>query len=144
MKTIGILSTLCLCTMQLLGPFTAGAQVNPLQVRLGSHLLGSTVKNPQGKDLGSIKDLVISPEDNRVVYAVLSFGGVLGLGEKAVALPLSVLKPAAEAKTFVVEMDPERLRMAPEFNQDNWPQMTDPQWITSVYTFYGLQPYWQP
>jgi len=46
-----------------------------LQVRLGSHLLGSTVKNPQGKELGSIKDLVISPEDNRVIYAVLSFGG---------------------------------------------------------------------
>ena len=144
MKTIGMLSALCLCTMQLWGPFTAAAQVNPLQVRLGSHLLGSTVKNPQGKDLGSIKDLVISPEDNRVIYAVLSFGGVLGLGEKAVAMPLSVLKPAAEAKTFVVEMDPERLRTAPEFNQDNWPQMTDPQWITSVYTFYGLQPYWQP
>ena len=88
MKTIGILSALCLCTMQLWGPFTAAAQVNPLQVRLGSHLLGSTVKNPQGKDLGSIKDLVISPEDNRVVYAVLSFGGVLGLGEKAIAMPL--------------------------------------------------------
>src|SRR5262249_59789686 len=70
MKTIGILSALCLYTMQLLGPSTAAAQVNALQVRLGSHLLGSTVKNPQGKELGSIKDLVISPEDNRVVYAV--------------------------------------------------------------------------
>ena len=80
MKTIGMLSALCLCTMQLWGPFTAAAQVNPLQVRLGSHLLGSTVKNPQGQALGSIKDLVISPEDNRVLYAVLSFGGVLGLG----------------------------------------------------------------
>src|SRR5262249_11520534 len=77
-------------------------------------------------------------------YAVLSFGGVFGLGEKSVALPLSALKPAAEAKTFVLEMDPERLRTAPEFNQDNWPQVTDPQWIKSVYTFYGLQPYWQP
>src|SRR5262249_6078253 len=144
MKTIGMLSALCLCTMQLLGPLPAAAQGNPLQLRLGSHLLGSTVKNPQGKELGSITDLVISPEDNRVVYAVLSFGGVFGLGEKAVAMPLSALKPAAEAKTFVLEMDPERLRTAPEYNQDNWPQMTDPQWITSVYTFYGLKPYWQP
>jgi hypothetical protein len=144
MATIGILSALCLFTMQLLGPLAAAAQVNPLQVRLGSQLLGSTVKNPQGKELGSIKDLVISPEDNRVVYAVLSFGGVLGLGEKFFAMPLSALKPAAEAKTFVLELDPERLRTAPEFNQNHWPQMTDPQWITSVYTFYGLQPYWQP
>jgi sporulation protein YlmC with PRC-barrel domain len=144
MKTIGMLSMLWLCTLQLLGPVAAAAQVNALQVRLGSHLLGSTVKNPQGKDLGTIKDLVISPEDNRVVYAVLAFGGVLGLGERSCAIPLSTLKPAAEAKTFVLEVDPERLRTAPEFNHNNWPQMTDPQWITSVYTFYGLQPYWQP
>jgi hypothetical protein len=102
------------------------------------------VKNPQGKDLGSMKDLVISPKDNRVLYAMLSFGGVFGLGEKFFAMPLSALQPAAAAKTFVVEMDPERLRTAPECNQDNWPQMADAQWMTSVYTFYGLQPYWQP
>jgi PRC-barrel domain len=143
MKMIGMISALGLFTIQLLGPVGVAAQGNPLQVRLGSHLIGSTVKNPQGKDLGSIKDLVISPEENRVLYAVLSFGGVLGLGEKFFAMPLSALKPAAEAKTFVLEMDPERLRNAPEFNQNNWPQMTDPQWITSVYTFYGLQPDWQ-
>jgi PRC-barrel domain len=143
MKMIGMISALGLFTIQLLGPVGVAAQGNPLQVRLGSHLIGSTVKNPQGKDLGSIKDLVISPEENRVLYAVLSFGGVLGLGEKFFAMPLNALKPAAEAKTFVLEMDPERLRNAPEFNQNNWPQMTDPQWITSVYTFYGLQPDWQ-
>jgi hypothetical protein len=144
MKTIARVSVLGLCLMQPWGPFAAAAQVNPLQIHLGSHLLGSTVKNPQGQALGAIKDLVISPEDNRVVYAVLAFGGVLGIGGQFFAIPLSALKPAAEAKTFVVEIDPERLRTAPEFNQDNWPQMTDPQWITSVYTFYGLQPSWQP
>ena len=49
-----------------------------------------------------------------------------------------------EAKTFVLELEPERLQTAPEFNQNNWPQMTDPQWIASVYNFYGLKPYWQP
>jgi sporulation protein YlmC with PRC-barrel domain len=144
MKTIGVLSALWLFGLQLLGPWQAAAQVQPLQLRLGSHLLGSTVKNPQGKDLGTIKDLVISPDENRVVYAVLSFGGVLGLGEKLFAVPLSALKPAADAKSFVLEIDPERLKQAPEFNENNWPQMTDPQWMTSVYTFYGLQPYWQP
>ena len=143
MKTIGVLGVLCLFAVQLCSPLAVAAQVQPLQVRLGSSLLGSTVKSPQGKDLGTIKDLVISPEDNRVVYAVLSFGGVLGLGEKLFAIPMSTLKQAAEAKTFVLEVDPERLQNAPEFNQNNWPQMTDSQWITSVYTFYGLQPYWQ-
>ena len=143
MKLIGVLSALWLFSVQLLAPWEVTAQVHPLQFRLGSSLLGSTVKNPQGKALGTLKDLVISPEENRVVYAVLSFGGVLGVGEKFVAIPLSALKPAAEAQTFVLDLDPERLRTAPEFNQNNWPQMTDPQWIASVYTFYGLQPYGQ-
>jgi hypothetical protein len=144
MKTIGILSTLCLFCWQLSGPLEAVAQVHPLELRLGSSLLGSTVKNPQGKDLGTLKDLVVSPSENRVVYAVLAIGGMLGLGEKFYAVPLRALKPAAEAKGFVLELTPEQLHQAPEFNQHNWPQMTDPQWIAGVYTFYGLQPSGQP
>jgi hypothetical protein len=144
MKTVGVLSALGLCCLQLIVPLEGVTQVHPLELRLGSSLLGSTVKNPQGKDLGTIKDLVVSPGDNRVVYAVLSFGGMLGLGEKFFAVPLSALKHAAEAKGFVLESTPEQLHQAPEFNQNNWPQMTDPQWMAGVYTFYGLQPYWQP
>jgi len=143
MKTIGVLSVLCLCSLQLIGPLEGVAQVHPVELRLGSSILGSAVKNPQGKDLGTIKDLVVSPGENRVVYAVLSFGGVLGLGDKVFAVPLSALKHAAEAKAFVLETTPEQLHTAPEFNHNNWPQMTDPQWIATVYTFYGLQPYWQ-
>ena len=144
MKTISVLSTICLLSLQLVGPLDAAAQSQPWQLHLGSNLIGSNLKNPQGKDLGKMKDLVVNADDNRVVYAVVSFGGVLGLGEKLFAVPLSVLKRAAEANTFILEIDQERLQNAPEFNQNNWPQMTDPQWITSVYTFYGLQPYWQP
>jgi hypothetical protein len=144
MKTISVLSTICLLSLQLIGSLGAAAQSQPLQLHLGSSIIGSNLKNPQGKDLGKVKDLVVNTDDNRVVYAVVSFGGVLGLGEKLFAVPLSALKRAAEANTFILEIDQERLQNAPEFNQHNWPQMTDPQWITSVYTFYGLQPYGQP
>jgi hypothetical protein len=144
MKTISILSTICLLSLQLVGPLDTAAQSQPLQLHLGSSIIGSNLKNPQGKDLGKVKDLVVNADDNRVVYAVVSFGGVLGVGEKLFAVPLSALKRAAEANTFILEIDQERLQNAPEFNQHNWPQMTDSQWITSVYTFYGLQPYGQP
>ena len=67
MKPIGVLSVLCLCCLQLIGPLEGAAQVHPLELRLGSSLLGSTVKNLQGKDLGTLKDLVVSPGDNSVV-----------------------------------------------------------------------------
>jgi sporulation protein YlmC with PRC-barrel domain len=113
MKTLSILSALCLFSLHLIEPLEGTAQVQPLQFRLASSILGSSVKNPQGKDLGSIKDLVVSPGDNRVVYAVLSFGGVLGLGEKVFAVPLSALKPAAEAKTFVLEIIQSSCRQRP-------------------------------
>jgi len=144
MKTVGVLSAICLLSLQLVSPLDTVAQIQAWQLRLGSSIIGSNVKNPQGKDFGKIKDLVVSPDENRVAYAVLSSGGVLGLGEKLFAVPLSALKRAAEVNTFILELDQERLQTAPEFNQHSWPQMTDPQWIATVYTFYGLQPYWQP
>jgi hypothetical protein len=144
MKTISVLSMICLLSLQLVGSLDATAQSQSWQLHLGSSIIGSNVKNPQGKDLGKMKDLVVNADDNRVVYAVVSSGGVLGVGEKLFAVPLSVLKRAAEANTFILEIGQEQIPNAPEFNQHNWPQMTDPQWITSVYTFYGLQPYWQP
>jgi hypothetical protein len=74
---------------------------------------------------------------------VLASGGLLGLGEKLFAVPLSALQRAAKVDTLLLDMDQERLKQAPEFNPHNWPQMTDQQWIASVYTFYGLQPYWE-
>jgi sporulation protein YlmC with PRC-barrel domain len=106
-------------------------------------MLGSTVQNLQGEELGTLNDLVVNPADNRVVYGVLASGGLLGLGEKLFAVPLSALQHAAKVDTLLLDMAQERLKQAPEFNPHNWPQMTDRQWIASVYTFYGLQPYWE-
>jgi sporulation protein YlmC with PRC-barrel domain len=118
-------------------------QALPWQLRKGSTIMGSNVKNPQGQSLGNIQDLVISPQDSRIAYAVLSLGGILGLGEKLFAVPFNALQRAADVDTFILDMPQERLKNAPQFNQNNWPQMTDPQWIATVYQFYGLQSYWE-
>ena len=143
MKTIGLLGAMCLFSLLFIVPLHVADSAQPWQLRLGTTIIGSNVQNLQGKDLGNIKELVVNPADNRVVYAVLASGGMLGLGEKLFAVPLSVLQRAAEGGTFLLNVDEERLKQAPEFNQNNWPQMTDPQWVTSVYTFYGVQPYWK-
>lgn len=144
MKTMRVLGLIALLGLALAASLPAADQALPWQLRMGSTIIGSNVKNPQGQNLGKVHDLVIHPQDSRVVYAVLSFGGILGLGEKLFAVPLSALQRAADMDTFILDLDQERLQTAPQFNQHNWPVMTDPQWIDSVYQFYGLRSYWEP
>ena len=144
MKTMRLLGVIALLGLALAASLPAVDQALPWQLRMGSTIIGSNVKNPQGQNLGNIHDLVIHPQDSRVVYAVLSFGGILGLGEKLFAVPLNALQRAADMDTFILDIDQEQLQNAPQFNQHNWPLMTDPHWIASVYRFYGLQSYWEP
>jgi sporulation protein YlmC with PRC-barrel domain len=61
------------------------------QVSRASKIIGTKVKNPNGENLGDIKDLVIDPENGQVVYGVVSFGGILGIGDKLFAIPWDAL-----------------------------------------------------
>src|SRR5215510_14826548 len=63
-----------------------------------SKIIGADVENPQGEKLGDIKDVVFDPETGRVRYAVLAFGGFLGLGEKYFAVPCTALTSKAGEK----------------------------------------------
>jgi hypothetical protein len=143
MRTLGALGAICLFSLLGIASLQAADRAQSWPLHLGSTILGSSVQNLQGEELGTLHDLVVNPADNRVVYGVLASGGLLGLGKKLFAVPLSALKRTAEVDTLLLDMDQERLKQAPEFNPHNWPQMTDRQWIASVYTFYGLQPYWE-
>jgi sporulation protein YlmC with PRC-barrel domain/Cu/Ag efflux protein CusF len=126
---------------------TSFAEVNVGAYR-GSKLIGADVENAQGEDLGDIVDLVIDPQTGRTQYAVLSFGGFLGLGEKYFAIPWEALKREpgqrmGDAERFVLNMDKERLKNAPGFDKNNWPNMADRSWAKTVYTFYDVTPYWE-
>ena len=71
-------------------PSPTAAHAGP--VLSSSTLTGDSVRNPEGEDLGDIKDLMIDTASGNVEYAVLSFGGFLGLGDKLFALPWPALK----------------------------------------------------
>ncbi|MFN3596955.1 MAG: PRC-barrel domain-containing protein [Rubricoccaceae bacterium] len=107
-----------------------------------SSITGNSVVNPQGESLGDIKDLMIDVSDGRVVYAVLSFGGFLGLGDKLFAVPLNALQLDTERERFVLDVSREQLENAPGFDKDNWPATTDHEFVNSVYTHYGREPYY--
>jgi sporulation protein YlmC with PRC-barrel domain len=113
------------------------------RVHRASQMIGAEVENSQGEELGKIEDIVIDPADNRVAYAVLSFGGFLGLGEKYFAIPWNALQHRGEDKdTVVLNVDKERLENAPGFNKNDWPDMANRSWGKEIHAYYGQQPYW--
>jgi len=78
------------------------------------------VVNGAGEDLGDIKDIMIDVPSGRVAYAVLSFGGILGVGSKLFAVPWHALQLDPENHRFILNVDKEQLRNAPGFDKDHF------------------------
>ena len=106
-----------------------------------STIEGDKVVNRAGDDLGKIEELMIDLENGRIAYAVLSFGGFLGMSDKLFAIPWQALKLRLHEHAFVLDIPKETLEKAEGFDKDNWP-LTREQ-LSSMYTYYGYQPYWQ-
>lgn len=103
-------------------------------------LIGDSVVNGQDDDLGDIKEIMIDMRTGQVAYAVLSFGGFLGLGEKLFAVPWQALHLDTVNKRFVLNVDKTKLKNAPGFDPDAWPDMSDVTWSNEIHTFYGTDP----
>jgi sporulation protein YlmC with PRC-barrel domain len=108
----------------------------------GSDAVGMDIHNRQGDDLGELEDVMIDVNSGRVAYAVLGFGGVLGMGEKLFAVPWQSLSFNSQEKMFVLNVDKDKLKTAPGFDKNQWPDMTDVRWSKDVHTFYGSDPNW--
>ena len=116
----------------------ADAHSGPGPALMGAHtLLGNDVYNPKGEDLGDIKEFMIDMATGRVVYAVLSFGGMLGLGDKLFAVPWKALTLDTVSKRFTLNALKDSLKDAPGFDKDHWPTMSDQDWADGLHKFYG-------
>ncbi|WP_454062419.1 PRC-barrel domain-containing protein [Candidatus Nitrospira salsa] len=105
-------------------------------------ITGTTVQNMSKEDLGEIKSLMIDLSEGKIAYAVLSFGGFLGMGDKLFAIPWQAFQVVQEEKVFVLDVSKEILEKAPGFDKDNWPDMADVTWGQSIHKYYGYDPYW--
>jgi len=110
------------------------------RVLSASTLADDDVYNLKGEKLGSVKEIMLDIQNGLVRYVVLSFGGFLSVGEKLFAVPWSALTVDTENKRFVLDADEERLKEAPGFDADNWPNMADSSWEKTVNAYYGTAP----
>src|SRR5262245_3980966 len=106
-------------------------------------LQGDNVVNAAGDDLGEIKAIMLDVMAGKIAYAVLSFGGFLGMGNKLFAIPWSALTLDTDEKRFILDVPKERLENAPGFDENRWPSMADTTWATEVHEYYNVTPYWE-
>lgn len=104
-------------------------------------LIGNEVRDGDGNELGEIKEIMLDMRSGRVAYAVLSFGGFLGMGEKLFAVPWSALTLDTMNRRFVLNVEQERIKAAPGFDKDDWPDMADSSWNDKMHAYYGIQPH---
>jgi sporulation protein YlmC with PRC-barrel domain len=103
-------------------------------------LNGLEVRNPAGEKLGKVQEMAIDLEAGRVVEVVLALGGVLGIGEKLVAIPPAALTLDREGK-LRLDTDREHLKSSEEFDDSNWAQNFVPAQVSRAYREYGVETY---
>ncbi|HJT88558.1 MAG TPA: PRC-barrel domain-containing protein [Bryobacteraceae bacterium] len=106
-------------------------------------LMGERVRNSAGDSLGKVEEIMLDVPTGRIAYAVLSFGGALGIGKKLFAVPWEALTLNDREHEFVLNVDKQTLEDAPGFDKENWPDMADPAWGSKVHRHYGYRPYWE-
>jgi len=97
---------------------------------------GTKVYNAQGQRLGSIGELIIEKASGRVQYAVLEFGGFLGLGTDRYPLPWEQIRYDAAQDGYVVDLDKSVLEGAPRYPKLAEPEFTD-EYNRKVYEYYS-------
>jgi hypothetical protein len=119
----------------------ANATVHPNHALISSEdVEGADVYDPKGNKIGDIDHLMIDKMSGRVSYAVMSFGGFLGLGHSHYPVPWATLKYDTSLEGYVTGITESQLRDAPEFSDDSWGDRT---WETQLHKHYGAAAYWQ-
>lgn len=106
-----------------------------------SRVNGTRVYNTDGDNLGHIYDIVIGKRDGRVKYAIMSFGGFLGIGEEYHPLPWEVLKFDERQGGYVVGITIDQLKDAPRFGAAERPDWVNADYGRRINDYYGVAYY---
>ena len=103
---------------------------------------GTAVRRSDGDKVGTIARLMIDKRSGRVAYAVMSFGGFLGLGEGYTTLPWSVLTYNVDLDAYEVNLTADQLRGAPARTEEGGDPALERDWEEQVHRYYDAVPYW--
>jgi hypothetical protein len=103
---------------------------------------GTPVRRSDGEKVGTIERVMIEKRSGQVAYAVMSFGGFMGLGEEYYTLPWSVLKYNTGLDAYELNLNEEQLRGAPRRSAEGHDASYDREWEEHVHRYYNATPYW--
>jgi hypothetical protein len=102
---------------------------------------GTAVRNNVGDKVGTIERVMIDKRSGKVAYAVMSFGGFLGMGQDYVTLPWHVLRYSEDLDAYELNVTADQLRGAPRFG-GTWDNDISRDWERDIHSYYGVDPYW--
>jgi hypothetical protein len=103
---------------------------------------GTPVYNTDGEELGSVNDLMVDTETGRIAYALMSFGGFLGIGERYHPLPWAVLKYDRSRRGYVVPLNKAALIDAPTYGRGDAPRWGERAYEERIHDYYKTNRYW--
>lgn len=103
-------------------------------------LIGSAVYNRQSEKLGGIKEIMFDMRHGRVSYAVLEFGGFLGMGTSLFTVPWSALTLDTIKKCLILDASKDKLKNSPAFEKDQWSAIADTVWQKGKYDYHDIAP----
>jgi sporulation protein YlmC with PRC-barrel domain len=107
-----------------------------------SKVNGTAVYNTAGESIGKIDDVMIDKTSGNVAYAIMSFGGFLGMGNNYYPIPWPVLKYDTGMSGYVVNLTKEQLEGAPNYASGDAPDWDDRDYDERVYRYYNTSPFW--
>jgi len=118
----------------------ASATIHPNHQLISSEgVEGTNVYDMKGTKIGEIDHLMLDKVSGRVTYAVMSFGGFIGLGHSHYPIPWAALKYDTKLGGYVTGITEQQLKDAPAFSDDSW---SNRNWETQTYAHYKVSPYW--
>ena len=109
---------------------------------LASRVTGTKVRDASGRNVGEVKDIVLDKTSNNIMFAVVSFGGFLGMGEKYHALPWAELDYDPSSDAYIVSWTKEQLQAAPSDSLEELTKSDGMTYRNRAFDYYKTPRYW--
>ena len=120
-------------------PATTRQESREVQNRRVTRLIGTNVKDPQGKTAGDLQDLVIEANTGQIAYDIVSFGGFFGINPEYAAVPADAITLQPFRNVARLDADSRTLR-ANAFSPGQWPDLANPGYARRIDQVYGVTP----